>query len=53
MDAIEFLLCIVALDILMALSVSNQEVKACMLVIQMVIVIVVYTYNQIFRGGRK
>ena len=53
MDAIEFLLCILALDTLMALSVSNQEVKGCMLVIQIVVVIVVYAYNQLFRGGRK
>jgi hypothetical protein len=48
MDAIEFLLCTLALDTLMALSVSNQEVKVCMLVIQMAVVIVVYVYSQIF-----
>lgn len=48
MDAIDFLLCMLVLDTLMALSVSNQEVKGFMLVIQIVVVVVVYVYTQIF-----
>lgn len=48
MDAIDFLLCMLVLDTLMALSVSNQEVKGFMLVIQIAVVVAVYVYSQFF-----
>lgn len=53
MDTIDFLLCMLVVDVLMAMSVANEEVKIYVLVFQIVVVTAIYFYHQIFRGGRK
>lgn len=53
MDAIDFLLCTFALNVILVTSVSSEETKSYLIGFQIILVAGVYFYNQIFRGGRK
>lgn len=53
MDAIEFLLCTFVLNIMLTLSVSSEETKSYLIGFQIILVVGVYLYNQIFKGGKK
>lgn len=53
MDAFEFTICALFLDFAMGLAVKDQQVISSMLVIQIIVLVVTYIYDQLFRGGRK
>lgn len=53
MDAFEFTICALFLDWTMVLAVKDERVIFTMLVIQFIVLVVTYIYDQLFRGGRK
>ena len=53
MDAIDFILCSFALDVMLVMSVSNEETKSYLIGLQIILVSGAYFYNQIFRGDKK
>lgn len=53
MKSMDFLLCTFVLNIMLVMSVSNEETKSYLIGFQIILVAGVYFYNQIFRGGRK
>ena len=53
MDAFEFTICALSLDFAMGLAVKDERVISTMLVIQIIVLVVTYIYDQLFRGGRK
>jgi hypothetical protein len=53
MDAFEFTMCALSLDFAMGLAVKDQRVISTMLVIQIIVLVVTYIYDQLFRGGQK
>ena len=53
MDAIDFLLCSFALDVMLVMSVSSEETNSYLIGLQIILVSGVYFYKQIFRGDKK
>lgn len=53
MDAVEFTICALFLDFAMGLAVKDQREISTMLAIQIIVLVVTYIYDQLFRGGRK
>lgn len=49
MKTIDYLFCMFVLDMIMTFSLTSQEVKTYILVIQIAVLSVVYFYNQMFR----
>lgn len=50
MNTVEFTMCALLLDFAMGLAVKDQRVISTMLVIQISALVLVYIYDQIFRG---
>lgn len=53
MDAVEFTTCALLLDFAMGLAVKDQRVISAMIVVQIIVLVVTYIYDQLFRRGRK
>lgn len=53
MDTVEFTICALLLDWTMVLTVKDERLICTMLVVQFIILVGTYIYDQLFRGGRK
>lgn len=53
MDAFEFTMCALFLDWTMAFMVRDERVICTILVVQFIVLVGTYIYDQLFRGGRK
>lgn len=50
MDALEFTICALFLDFAMGLAVKDERLICTMLAIQIIVLVVTYIYDQLFRG---